>query len=78
MSRVFSNNQHVYAVFIVITLLAIGTRFYKISEWPFAYDETATLKELDSFSNPSKYATTSQTYRLPRIIPLAYSTIYRI
>jgi hypothetical protein len=57
---------------IAIMGLAGLLRFYKLGDWPFAGDETATLAEEQSLFSGDEEETDSPTYRLPRIIPLSY------
>ena len=57
---------------LLLVILAGSLRFYKLGNWPFAGDETATLAEERSLFASEGTSRDSQTYRLPRIIPLSY------
>jgi len=59
---------------IAFTLMVFAgsLRFYKLGDWPFAGDETSTLAEERSLFIGGDAPQDSQTYRLPRVIPLSY------
>ena len=61
-------------VTIAVAILLLGgvLRFYKLGDWPFAGDETATLAEERGMFQGEPLSPDSQYYRLPRIIPLSY------
>lgn len=57
---------------LLLLLVAGALRFYKLGDWPFAGDETATIQEEWSLFHGKAEDRASQDYRLPRIIPLSY------
>jgi len=61
-----------WVVCLGLTLLAASLRFYKLGEWPFANDELATIAEERTLCEGQTSSPESQTYRLPRAIPLSY------
>ena len=48
------------AIFLGILILAGGLRFFHLGDWPFALDETATLREHASLFNEVQLAPTDQ------------------
>ncbi len=62
----------VAAVLVGVVLLAGGLRFFRLGEWSFTNDETATFLEDQSLFGTNGANPTDQSYRLPRLIPLAY------
>ena len=60
----------VILITLALGLLAGGLRFYRLGAWPFFGDELATFREADSFASDAPG--TTQTDRLPRMIPLSY------
>lgn len=60
---------------LALGLLAGGLRFYRLGDWPFHRDEVPTLDEVTSLLTPLPGPPTTQTDRLPRIVPLGYSLL---
>lgn len=60
------------AALVGVVLLAGGLRFFRLGAWSFTNDESATLVEDQSLFGADAAPPTDQTYRLPRLIPLAY------
>ena len=58
---------------IGVVLLAGGLRFFRLGAWSFTNDESATLVEEQSLFGAGDAPPGDQTYRLPRLIPLAYT-----
>jgi hypothetical protein len=56
----------------VLMAIAGALRFYKLGDWPFAGDETATLAEEQSLFLHGDAPQDTQIYRLPRAIPLSH------
>ena len=55
-----------------LAVLAGGLRFYRLGDWPFRGDELATLQEWTAWVHGAPLDPGSQTYRLPRLLPLSY------
>lgn len=67
---------HSWVVPLLGLLLVAGSlRFYGLGEWSHAGDETATFEEVDSLFGRPPAAVPGQIARLPRLIPLAHSTL---
>ena len=60
------------AALVGVVLLAGGLRFFRLGAWSFTNDESATLVEDQSLFGTNDALPSDQTYRLPRLIPLAY------
>ena len=52
--------------------LGLATRLYKLGAWSPGYDEPATLLEVGSLLGVTDADPMSQTYRLPRMIPIGF------
>jgi mannosyltransferase len=61
-----------WVVCLGLVLVAGILRFHKLGDWPFANDELATIAEEKALYEGAPLAPESQTYRLPRIVPLSY------
>jgi Dolichyl-phosphate-mannose-protein mannosyltransferase len=78
-----SSRRAYLATALAIGLLAGGLRFYRLGAYPFGNDETATLREADSFfrgplpqeNRPAATELADQIDRLPRLVPLGYAVL---
>ena len=61
-----------FAIAFMLISFAGTLRFYRLGDWPFAGDETATLSEERSLFAGGDLSGDDQTYRLARVIPLSY------
>ena len=78
-TQAYSNSSRTCSRLVVlVSLLALAgsLRFYKLGDWPFAGDETATLQEQSCLFGGVEASQDTQTFRLPRLIPLSYSLIH--
>ena len=57
---------------LVLLFLAGSLRFYRLGDWPFTGDETATLQEVESLFSTGQVLEDNQIYRPPRD-PIEYS-----
>lgn len=55
-----------------LTAVATSLRLYRLGDWPFDGDELATLEEEESVYGHNRFDPGSQSYRLPRLAPLAF------
>lgn len=60
---------------IGVVLLAGGLRFARLGAWPFWRDEMETVLDVRSFTGVADFPPSSQTYRLPRLLPVSYSLL---
>jgi Dolichyl-phosphate-mannose-protein mannosyltransferase len=68
--------RHHLLILLGLLLLATSLRLFHLGEWSFAHDEVPTFGEVDSLFRDTEPDPASQTYRLPRIIPLSYSLLH--
>ena len=59
-----------------LLLLAGGLRFYRLGDWSLAGDETAPFEEVDSLLTRPPAVLKDQIDSLPRLIPLAHTTLF--
>lgn len=57
---------------LLLVVVAASLRFYKLGHWPFAFDEVETLSETRALFDATSASPESQTYRLPRLVPVGY------
>jgi hypothetical protein len=67
-----SGSRKVALIALGLGLLAGGSRFYKLADWPFYGDELATFQETDHFEHTGADDKPSQLSRLPKLIPITY------
>lgn len=60
------------SIALLLVVAAAALRFYKLGHWSFALDEVATLSETRALFDPAFAPHGSQTFRLPRLVPLGY------
>jgi 4-amino-4-deoxy-L-arabinose transferase-like glycosyltransferase len=63
----------VIGVALGLTLFAGALRFWRLGAWPFFGDEIATLQEADFLWGESRADLATQSQRLPKLVPLAYT-----
>src|SRR5512139_651357 len=61
------------ALGILILAVAGSLRFCRLGRWSFGYDELPTFREEASLFGRQEPAGDGQCYKLPRVLPLAYS-----
>ena len=70
------SSSQTMGIALLIMLIGGWLRFKGLGAWPFAGDETATLMEERSLFSSTADSPDSQSYRLPRLIPVAYGLIH--
>jgi hypothetical protein len=70
-------NRRTGRLLIALGLLAVAAalRFYHLGTWPLWRDEMESLLDVQSFTGAAEFPPDSQTYRLPRLIPLSYELL---